>query len=91
MCKNRTERMLQGDGTQAVLYGYGELMKLIRRGASESEKARTLADETAFSDHVLGDAHKRAMAGYVRAARRELEERLPWYKVYYLRYILWLW
>ena len=91
VCKNRTERMLQGDGKQAVLYGYGELMKLIRRGASESEKARTLADEAAFSDHVLGDAHKRAMAGYVRAARRELEERLPWYKVYYLRYILWLW
>ena len=91
VCKVRTERMLQKDGRQAVLYGYGELQKLMRHGAAGSDKARTLADEAAFSDHRMGEEAKRAMTGYVRAARRELEETLPWYKVWYLRYLLWLW
>ena len=91
VCRNRMRRMLQGDGREAVLYGYGELMKLVRRGADANEDAQALADEAAFSDHVLGEAHKRAMAGFVRAARKELEGKLPWYRLWYLRYLLWLW
>ena len=90
-CKNRTRRMLQGEGRQAVLYGYGELQKLLRWGATESEEAQALADEAAFSDHVLGEEQKKAMAGYVRAARKELEGKLPRYKLWYVRYLLWLW
>ena len=84
-------RMLQGDGREAVLYGYGELLKLMHYGADASDDAQALADEAAFSDHVLGEAHKRTMAGFVRAARKDLEGKLPWYRLYYLRYILWLW
>jgi hypothetical protein len=84
-------RMLQGDGQQAVLYGYGELLRLNRFGASVSDDARALADEAAFSNHVLGEEQKRTMAGFVKAARRELEKELPKYKLYYLRYVLWLW
>ena len=91
VCKNRMSRMLQGDGREAVLYGYGELLKLMRHGAGASAKADALADEAAFSDHELGEEQKRTMAGYVKAARRELEQTLPWYKLYYLRYVLWLW
>ena len=89
--RNRMERMLRGDGKQAVLYGYGELQKLVRHGADANAQARALADEAAFSDHALGEEEKRAMAGYVRAARRELEGKLPWYTLWYLRYLLWLW
>ena len=91
VCKNRTRRMLQGDGREAVLYGYGELLRLVRHGAAANEQARILADEAAFSDHELGQEQKRAMAGFVRTARQELEQKLPWYKLYYLRYVLWLW
>ncbi len=91
VCKNRMRRMLQGDGRKAVLYGYGELNRLIRHGAAPNETARSLADEAAFSHHVLGQEHMRAMAGFVKAARRELEKKLPWYKLWYLRYLLWLW
>ena len=91
VCRRRTERMLQGDGRKAVLYGYGELQKLIRHGATMNDKARILADEAAFSDHALGEKHKRTMSAYVRAARKELEKKLPWYKLWYLRYLLWLW
>ena len=83
--------MLRGDGRQAVLYGYGELLRLVRHGAAPSEAARTLADEAAFSDHALGEKQKKAMAGFVKAARQELEQALPWYKIWYLRYLLWLW
>ena len=54
-------------------------------------KAKALADEAAFSDHVLGEAQKKAMTGYVKAARRELEKTVPWYTLWYLRYLLWLW
>ncbi len=91
VCKNRMRRMLQGDGRAAVLYGYGELLRLIRHGAPEDEDARALADEAAFSDHALGETHKRAMAGYVKAARKELEKELPRHRLWYLRYVLWLW
>ena len=91
VCKNRTRRMLQGNGRDAVLYGYGELLRLIRHGASESDDAQALADEAAFSDHLLGEAQKRAMAGYVKAARKELEGTLPRHRLWYLRYLLWLW
>ena len=91
VCKNRMRHMLQGDGREAVLYGYGELQKLVRYGASVSAKATALADEAAFSDHVLGEEHNHAMTNYVRAARRELEEKLPWYTLWYLKYLLWLW
>ena len=91
VCKNRTRRMLQGNGRDAVLYGYGELLRLIRHGASENDDAQALADEAAFSDHLLGEAQKRAMAGYVKAARKELEGALPRHKLWYLRYVLWLW
>ena len=83
--------MLQGDGRPAVLYGYGELQRLARHGAALGEEARVLADEAAFSDHVMGEEQKRNMAGFVRTARKELEQKLPWYKVWYLRYLLWLW
>ena len=31
------------------------------------------------------------MTGFVKAARKELEQKLPWYKLWYLRYLLWLW
>ena len=89
--QNRIQRMLRGDGRRAVLYGYGELQKLIRHGASPSDRARALADEAAFSDHVLGEEHKRTMAACVKAARRELEKTLPRHKLWYLRYVLWLW
>ncbi len=89
--KNRMARMLQGNGRTAVLYGYGELQKLVRFGAAASDRARALADEAAFSDHELGEKQKRAMTGFVKAARRELEKKLPWYKLWYLRYLLWLW
>ena len=91
VCRNRMRRMLQGDGRAAVLYGYGELLKLMHYGADANDDAQALADEAAFSDHALGEAQKRAMAGFVRAARKELEGKLPWYRLYYLRYILWLW
>ena len=91
VCKNRMRRMLQGDGRAAVLYGYGELQKLTRHGATLSDKAKALADEAAFSDHALGEAQKKAMTGYVKAARRELEKTVPWYTLWYLRYLLWLW
>ena len=91
VCRDRMRRMLQGDGQQAVLYGYGELLRLNRFGASVSDDARALADEAAFSNHVLGEEQKRTMAGFVKAARRELEKELPKYKLYYLRYVLWLW
>ena len=91
VCKTRMRRMLQGDGRQAVLFGWGELVRLIRHGAAASDEAQALADEAAFSNHLLGEEHKRAMAGFVKAARRELEQKLPWYKLWYLRYLLWLW
>ena len=91
VCKNRMRRMLQGDGREAVLYGYGELNRLIRHGAAPSEEARALADEAAFSNHELGKEQKRIMAGFVQDARQELEQTLPWYKLWYLRYLLWLW
>ena len=87
----RMGRMLQGDGRKAVLCGYGELQKLIRHGATPSEAARALADEAAFSDHELGEEQKRTMIGFVKAARKELERALPRYKLWYLRYLLWLW
>ena len=83
--------MLQGNGREAVLYGYGELLRLVRHGATLSEKARKLADEAAFSDHVLGEKQKKIMAGQVKAARQELTDKLPWYRLWYLRYLLWLW
>jgi hypothetical protein len=83
--------MLQGDGRDAVLYGYGELLRLVRHGASVNDDAQALADEAAFSDHVLGEEQKRAMAGYVKAARKELEGTLPRHRLWYLRYLLWLW
>ena len=91
VCENRMRRMLQGNGKQAVLYGFGELLKLVRWGAAPSEKAQALADEAAFSDHDMGEKQKRAMAGFVKAARRELEGSLPWYRLWLLRYLLWLW
>ena len=91
VCKNRMRRMLQGNGPQAVLYGYGELTRLVRYGATAGDGARALAEEAAFSNHALGEEEKRAMAGYVKAARRELEKKLPWYTLWYLRYLLWLW
>ncbi len=91
VCRDRMRRMLQGDGRAAVLYGYGELLRLNRYGAAVSDDARALADEAAFSNHVLGEEQKRAMAGYVKAARRELENTLPKGKLYCLRYVLWLW
>ena len=91
VCRNRTRRMLQGDGRKAVLYGYGELLRLVRHGAAAREDARDLADEAAFSDHVLGEEQKRTMAGYVRSAQKELENKMPWYRLWYLRYMLWLW
>ena len=55
VCRNRMRRILQGDGRKAVLYGYGELLRLVRHGATPSEKAQRLADEAAFSDHILGE------------------------------------
>ena len=91
VCRNRMRRILQGDGRKAVLYGYGELLRLVRHGATPSEKAQRLADEAAFSDHILGEKQKKTMAGHVKAAQRELEEKLPRYKLWYLRYLLWLW
>ena len=39
----------------------------------------------------MGEKQKRAMAGFVKAARRELEGSLPWYRLWLLRYLLWLW
>ena len=91
VCRNRMVRMLQGDGRAAVLYGYGELLRLVGHGAAPREEARILADEAAFSDHKLGEKEKKAMTGFVKAARKELERKLPWYKLWYLRYLLWLW
>ena len=91
VCRNRMRRILQGDGRKAVLYGYGELLRLVRHGATPSEKAQRLADEAAFSDHALGEEHKRAMAGYVKTARKALEKKLPRHRLWYLRYVLWLW
>ena len=91
VCRNRMRRMLQGNGREAVLYGYGELLRLVRHGATLSDKARQLADEAAFSDHVLGEKQKKIMAGQVKAARQELTDKLPWYRLWYLRYLLWLW
>ena len=91
VCNTRMRRMLQGDGRTAVLYGYGELLRLVRHGAPESDDARALADEAAFSDHALGEEHKRAMAGYVKTARKALEKKLPRHRLWYLRYVLWLW
>ncbi len=91
VCKNRMRRMFQRDGRAAVLYGWGELMRLARHGAPVDDAAQALADEAAFSDHQLGEEHKRAMAGFVKIARKALEQTLPWYKLWYLRYLLWLW
>ena len=53
--------------------------------------AVNLSDEAAFSDHALGEEHKRAMAGYVKTARKALEKKLPRHRLWYLRYVLWLW
>ena len=89
--ETRMRRMLQGDGREAVLRGFGELNRLVRWGASAPEDARILAEEAAFSHHDMGEKQKRAMAGFVKAARRELEQALPWYRLWLLRYVLWLW
>ncbi|MBQ7278551.1 MAG: hypothetical protein IJR17_05060 [Clostridia bacterium] len=91
ICRRREQRMKETPARSALLYAYGELLQLVQHGATLPPEATALAQEAAFSRHAMGPKQAGDMAAFVFGARRELTKNLPWYRLWFLRYILWLW
>ncbi len=80
-------RLHDPDNNRAVIAAYRYLSALVPWGGQISRPVKDLARKAKFSQHTLTQAERDTVLAYLSAERQRIEQALPWWKRFLLRYV----